>query len=133
MKKKLALIAMLLLSALLGLWTSIAVHRLQSAKPRAFHYPIQFITQLQDDPRAGQKVYNEYCASCHAPHPIIDVCAPRLGNKRDWLAYSRLDKQELLALVIRGVGAMPARGGCFECDDKLLEKAVSYLFSKIAD
>jgi len=120
----------LLAAAALGLWTSIAFHRLHKAS-RTFHYPTQFIAKLKNDPQAGKKIYHEYCAACHAPHPLVDVNAPRLGNRKDWRRYRQLNTATLLAMLNRGVAAMPARGGCFECDDALLKQAIIYMLSRI--
>jgi len=33
----------------------------------------------------------------------------------------------LLKMTIQGVGAMPARGGCFECSDGQLKEAIIYM------
>lgn len=133
MKKKLLIVAILLLAGAAGVWTSIAFYRLNQGEVvnlrRTFHYPTQFVNQLKTDPRAGEKVYQEYCASCHAPQPLIDVRAPRLGSS-DWKPYCHADINALLAITNRGIGAMPSRGGCFECDDALLEKAIRYMRSK---
>ena len=130
MKKKLLLTGIFLLAAIAGLWTSIAFHHLNqvtSGNGRTFHYPIKFIAGLKNDTDAGKKVYQEYCAACHASRPLIAVRAPRLGHADDWQVYCDMKIKGLLAIVDRGVGVMPARGGCFECSDILLEKAIRYL------
>lgn len=121
--------AILLCAAIAGLWTSLAVRHLNQPQ-RTFHYPIQFVEKLKNNPHAGKKIYQEYCAACHDPEPLIAVNAPRFGHREDWQAYARLDMQTLLAITSRGVSAMPARGGCFECDDALLEQAIRYILAR---
>jgi cytochrome c5 len=33
----------------------------------------------------------------------------------------------LLNITVNGVGAMPARGGCFECSDEQLRTTIRYI------
>ena len=97
---------------------------------RVFHYPLDFIKSVEKDPHAGKKVYQEYCISCHAQQAEIPLRAPRLGIKKDWVSYQNLTMDVLFKLVAQGVGAMPARGGCFECSDALLKKTITYMLEQ---
>lgn len=129
MKNRLLFVVVFVLSAIAGLWTSIAFHQLNQPveKQRTFHYPVKFVAGLKDDPAAGKKVYQEYCAGCHAPQPRIAVRAPRVGYRKDWQVYCGMKKKTLLTIVDKGAGVMPARGGCFECSDRLLQEAIDYM------
>lgn len=80
----------------------------------------------------GKVIYEKYCGMCHAKEPVIPIGAPTIGDKEAW--GDRLDKQEteLLASVIKGLNAMPARGTCMECSDSDLQKAIYYMLPKTA-
>lgn len=94
-----------------------------------YHHPQQFIASLKGDKNAGQKIYQHYCALCHAKNPRIPLGAPRKGIKADWQQRSKKGIDGLLKSIDGGLGAMPARGGCFECSDELLKKSIVYLLS----
>jgi len=91
------------------------------------HRPGDFIQSLQNNPAAGQQIYQEFCASCHAEHPTINVGAPRFRNIQDWKPYSSLSLETLLKIADTGIGHMPPRGGCFECSDENLKAAIIYM------
>jgi len=74
-----------------------------------------------------------FCAICHASHPLIPLGAPRKGHAKDWVVRLKQSRQILFQHVAEGYNAMPARGGCFECSDEQLEKAIEnliYFYSK---
>ena len=80
-------------------------------------------------PRAmqtGEQVYKAVCSSCHASGA---AGAPKFGDAGAWA--SRLGKgyDGLLTSVLKGKGAMPARGGANPTDvsDYELGRAVVYL------
>ncbi len=133
------LIAVLLaLAAMAGFTTSVFLHhRSDSPKTptyieptRVAHYPLTFVSHLKNDPQAGKKIFEEYCQSCHGKNPEIPVNAPRIGNKKEWDRFSHLDFETLFKMAAEGYGAMPARGGCFECSDQQLKQAIEYLINK---
>ncbi|RDI43358.1 c-type cytochrome [Aquicella lusitana] len=94
------------------------------------HYPAIRVRQLLGDPQAGEKIFNEFCATCHAAPPLVDVNAPRIGDKKRWQTLRRVNTKTLLAITLKGAGAMPARGGCFECSDEQLQAAIQYMVDK---
>lgn len=123
----------LALAAILGLTTSYFTHR----KPpetiptsTVAHYPLTFVMQLKNDPTAGEKIYTEYCAACHAENPEIPVKAPRIHHPEDWERFNHLSQEALFKKALAGYKAMPTRGGCFECSDAQLKKAIDYLLSQ---
>src|SRR5688572_17225480 len=85
-----------------------------------FHYPVLLLKQWENDVDAGKKIFYTFCASCHAKQPMIPLNAPRIGDKSAWHLREKKGMKTLLAITIQGIGAMPARGGCFECSDKEL-------------
>ena len=74
----------------------------------------------------GEQVYKAVCSSCHASGA---AGAPKFGDAGAWA--SRLGKgyDGLLTSVLKGKGAMPARGGANPTDvsDYELGRAVVYL------
>jgi cytochrome c5 len=61
---------------------------------------------------------------CHASRPQIQVGAPRMRHLGDWTIRLKQGLDNLLIHTQNGVGAMPPRGGCFECSDSQLKKAL---------
>ena len=76
----------------------------------------------------GQAVYENHCTVCHA-NGIAG--APKFRDETDWqsrLAKSNID--ELLAIAIKGLNAMPPKGTCGECSDEDLKKAIQYMLPR---
>lgn len=129
----------LLVSALAGFMVSVAVHGPQLKNKDAavdeavvrntYHNPISFVAQIKNDPKAGEKIVHEFCGACHSKEPAIQVGAPRMGVPREWAPYKKLPMKQLLENTKRGLGAMPARGGCFECSDEQLQQAIDYMLT----
>jgi cytochrome c5 len=88
----------------------------------ASHHPVDFIEKVKNKPHEAEKIYQAFCKNCHAPNPLIPVGAPRIGKADDWQG-----RKLLLEHTIAGKGIMPARGGCFECSDEQLQKAIEYM------
>lgn len=136
MIKPVLVILAFIVSGVLGLVLSLYIHKDQEvviSTPNnvpitsTYHSPFSFVKQLKGDPDAGRKIFIEFCASCHAKEPIIDIKAPRIGDKKLWSALKQLGMPTLVKLTSKGVKAMPARGGCFECSDKQLQEAIQYI------
>jgi len=125
------------LSGLLGFIFSLYMHRGSPQQQKTdieiiqtFHYPALFVKQLEGDPSAGRKIFKEFCAACHDKQPQIDVRAPRIGDQKAWQARRQWGVSTLLKMTINGVGAMPARGGCFECSDEQLQETIQYMLKQ---
>lgn len=137
-RNKKFIIALFLLSGMCGFALSLYLHRQsqQTINPddvqmvQTFHTPALFVKQITGDPDAGRKIYKEFCVSCHASNPIIDVKAPSIDDKAAWQARRKLGMKKLLETTIQGKGAMPARGGCFECSDEQLRMTIHYMLGK---
>lgn len=126
--KKILIIVILMISGLSGFLLSLYLHQNKEIHTiETYHYPATFVKQLNGDPEAGKKIFLEFCAACHSENPSVDVNAPRINDKEKWKAYRALKMPALLKLTIEGNGAMPARGGCFECSDAQLEMAIKYM------
>ena len=75
----------------------------------------------------GKSVYDSTCAACHAG---AMPGAPKLGDKTAW--KSRITKGEavLVQNALKGIGAMPAKGGNASLPDADVKAAVDYMVSK---
>ena len=76
--------------------------------------------------QTGEQVYKAVCASCHVSGA---AGAPKFGDSAAWAARLGKGYDGLLTSVLKGKGAMPARGGASPTDisDYELGRAVVYL------
>lgn len=79
-------------------------------------------------PRSGADVYNQACFACHgsgvlgAPKiNVADQWSPRLENGFDTVWEN----------AIKGIGGMPAKGGCMDCSDDDIKAAIEHMISEI--
>ena len=75
----------------------------------------------------GQKTYQATCQACHAAG-IAN--APKLGDKEAWAPRIATGMDALLAVAIKGKGAMPPKGACMSCTDEDLKAAIEYMVSQ---
>lgn len=93
----------------------------------AHHHPQAFLDEIRGTQSEGQEIVKHFCSTCHAAHPLIPLGAPRMGHPEDWRARLKQDPKLLWQHTTEGFHAMPARGGCFECSDDQLKKAILVL------
>jgi cytochrome c5 len=76
--------------------------------------------------QTGEQVYKAVCASCHASGA---AGAPKVGDAGAWAPRIGKGYDSLLTSVLKGKGAMPARGGSSPADvsDYELGRAVVYM------
>jgi cytochrome c5 len=74
-------------------------------------------------PKTPEDLYNNGCAACHTAGV---AGAPKLGDADAWAARNGAGLEALVASVINGKGAMPARGASTLSDDEIAE-VVKYL------
>ncbi|MFZ4062322.1 MAG: c-type cytochrome [Polynucleobacter sp.] len=76
--------------------------------------------------QTGEQVYKAVCSSCHASGA---AGAPKFGDAGAWAPRLGQGYNGLLSSVLKGKGAMPARGGASPADvsDYELGRAVVYL------
>ena len=72
----------------------------------------------------GQKVYEQACAVCHASGL---AGAPKHRDAAAWEKRLVVGMEAVLQSAIKGKGAMPPRGTCFECSDEDLLAAIKYM------
>ena len=70
----------------------------------------------------GKAVYDKSCAGCHA------AMAPKMGDKAAFAPLIKQGADAVAAVVIKGKGAMPPKGGA--ASDADAKAAVDYMFSK---
>ena len=97
---------------------------------RTYHHPISLMQQIKKQKNPGRIVFQSYCASCHGKNPEIDLGAPQIGDSKAWDKTRALGASGLLQITQKGYGAMPARGGCFECSDHLLLQTIEYILKQ---
>jgi cytochrome c5 len=74
--------------------------------------------------KTGQQVFQTVCTACHTAGVAN---APKFGNKADWAPRVRTGEKALLAVALKGKGAMPPRGGASDLSDLEVERAVVYM------
>ena len=75
----------------------------------------------------GQKIYQSTCQACHASGA---AGAPKLGDKDAWAPRIATGVDAMLAVAIKGKGAMPPKGACAACTDDDLKAAIEYMVSQ---
>jgi cytochrome c5 len=74
--------------------------------------------------KTGVQVYKAACAGCHDAGA---AGAPKFAVATAWAGPNATGLQSMVASVIKGKGAMPAKGGNPSLDDFEIERAVVYM------
>ncbi len=74
--------------------------------------------------KTGEQVYKEVCMGCHAAGA---AGAPKFGEVAAWGSRLKAGLDGLTASVIKGKGAMQARGGNPDLSDAEVQNAVAYI------
>jgi cytochrome c5 len=74
--------------------------------------------------KTGEQVYKEVCMGCHAAGA---AGAPKFGDVGAWGSRLKAGLEGLTASVIKGKGAMQARGGNPDLSDAEVQNAVAYI------
>lgn len=74
--------------------------------------------------KTGEQVYTAVCAGCHVAGA---AGAPKFADATAWSAPIATGLQSMIASVIKGKGAMPAKGGNPALDDFEIARAVVYM------
>ncbi len=76
----------------------------------------------------GEGLYKQACQACH----VAGVAgAPKFGDKAAWSARLGGGVDALTASVIKGKGAMPAKGGAAAASDADIKAAVEYMVAAV--
>jgi cytochrome c5 len=76
---------------------------------------------------AGEKLYNQVCIACHAAGV---AGAPKFGDKQAWAKYLDTGLDAMVANAIKGIGAMPPRGGS-QASDEQMRAAVQFMVQAV--
>ncbi len=71
-----------------------------------------------------------YQMSCFACHGTGAAGAPQPGDAAAWEERMSKGMDAVMANVINGIGAMPARGICMTCSDDNLREVVDYMLAQ---
>ena len=71
-------------------------------------------------PRSGEEIYKAVCSACHATGAAN---APKFGDKGKWAPLLEEGQKQLVETAIKGVRAMPPRGGNPGLSDLEVERA----------
>src|SRR3989454_8869807 len=74
--------------------------------------------------RTGEQVYKAVCTNCHQTGV---AGAPKIGDKAAWAPHIKEGLNELVGEAIKGVRAMPPRGGDASLTDEEVARAVVYM------
>lgn len=96
----------------------------------ATHHPETFLKSIAGQPDEGRLIFEHFCSTCHASNPEIQLGAPRIHQKQEWKHRVSQGWEKLFEHTDLGMGAMPPRGGCFECTDLQLNSAIRYMIEK---
>ncbi len=72
----------------------------------------------------GKAVYDASCATCHKDGV---AGAPKFGDKDGWAVRIKTGNAALVGSVLKGKGAMPAKGGNASLSDADVKAAVEYM------
>ena len=75
-------------------------------------------------PRSGEDVYKTVCSACHESGA---AGSPKFGDMAKWAPLLKEGQEELVKTAIKGVRAMPPRGGNPGLSDIEVERAVVYM------
>jgi cytochrome c5 len=73
---------------------------------------------------AGEDRYKSTCSVCHATGV---GGAPKFRDAADWKARMDVGIDGMLAIAIKGKGAMPPKGTCMQCSDQELKLTIEYM------
>lgn len=76
----------------------------------------------------GEEVYNAVCQSCHTSG-ILN--SPKYGDKKSWEKILSKGKETLYLNAIKGIGAMPPKGGRPDLSDDMIKMGVDYILEPL--
>lgn len=74
--------------------------------------------------RSGEAIVKTTCAACHQAGVAN---APKLGDKAAWAPHIKQGLNEMVAIAIKGIRAMPPRGGDASLTDAEVARAVVFM------
>lgn len=74
--------------------------------------------------RGGEEIVKSVCGACHTAGVAN---APKIGDKAAWGKLAGTGLPAMLAVAIKGKGAMPPRGGAADLTDTELARAIVHM------
>ncbi|MBI4293470.1 MAG: cytochrome c5 family protein [Betaproteobacteria bacterium] len=74
--------------------------------------------------KSGEEIYKTVCLACHGSGA---AGAPKFGDKAAWSKLIAQGQKTMVANGMKGVRAMPPRGGAADLSDIEFERAVVYM------
>ena len=74
--------------------------------------------------RGGEAIVKATCSACHATGVQK---APKIGDKNDWAPHIHHGLNEMVKTAIKGINAMPPRGGDPSLTDAELTRAIIFM------
>lgn len=75
----------------------------------------------------GQATYEQYCVTCHRSGL---AGAPKFRTAEWQAKISGKTVDDLVAIAIKGINAMPAKGTCTECSNNDIKQAIQYMLPR---
>ena len=88
---------------------------------------INEVLDVEGDDFDAAATYQTSCFACHASGA---AGAPLLGDLEAWNSRMEKGMDVVMANVINGINAMPARGLCIDCTDSELRAIVDYMIAQ---
>jgi cytochrome c len=98
-----------------------------SEPPPSEEPEVQTVSENTHEPSAGEAVYQQACALCHA-YGVGD--APILGDSAAWSDRIAAGRDVLVANSLNGKGVMPPKGGQTSLSDEDVIFAVDFMIEK---
>ena len=77
---------------------------------------------------SGEEIYVSSCVACHAAGVLG---APKLGVQADWATRTGKGMDELAGNAIKGINAMPPKGGNSALSDDDIRSVVAFMLGKL--
>jgi len=81
-------------------------------------------TEAAKGPKSGEEIYKSVCSACHDTGA---AGSPKFGDKIKWAPLLKEGQKQLVETAIKGVRAMPPRGGNPGLSDLEVERAVVFM------
>jgi cytochrome c5 len=87
---------------------------------------ICFVAPSQAGIENGRAVYLAVCKACHAPENVM-VSAPKAGDAEEWRKRLHKGIDAAADNAIKGIGAMPPKGGHTELTREDILRAIEFM------
>ncbi|MDD2816667.1 MAG: c-type cytochrome [Thiotrichaceae bacterium] len=79
-------------------------------------------------PKSGKEVFDGVCTACHTAGVMN---APKFGDKASWEPRIAKGEETLVKNAIKGLNAMPPKGGNPNLSDDEIKATVEYMLSSV--